>query len=308
VSGAGEPWEVIVDGEGRTVELRIGPMVIRRTAAHEVRLPRMAPVISNRFLTDRIPRLEGVRSMTVEAVVAEDVSEDVFPASIYGSVSRSGGGKLVLSLREVRPDGRIPREELAPDDRERFLAPSNLVECDEPEILLLACKIVRGDCDALKRSIRERRRAETGRRGLPLPTIKGGEEEPLRQALLVTRWVRRGLSQTNRGPATASALEALRARSGDCTEHASLTTALLRALGLPARQAMGLVHDGSGFQFHAWAEVYVRDRWVPLDPTLGRVGVPAIYVLLGREGDLIEYHNRANALQGRTSMRIVEVN
>jgi transglutaminase-like putative cysteine protease len=85
-------------------------------------------------------------------------------------------------------------------------------------------------------------------------------------------------------------------------------TALARASGLPARQAFGLVQDGEGFQFHAWAEVHAGDRWVPVDPTLGRVGVPALYILLGREGDVVEYDCRANALQGRTSMRLVEVN
>jgi transglutaminase-like putative cysteine protease len=100
--------------------------------------------------------------------------------------------------------------------------------------------------------------------------------------------------------------------------------ALSRAAGLPARQVLGLVHDGSGFQFHAWAEVFVEDplapvalkdrgragsagRWVPLDPTFGRVGVPGLYIMLGREDGLIDYRSRANSLQGRTSMRIVEV-
>jgi len=274
--GLGSPWEYVVDREGRTVEMRIPPFVMRRVRPEEARLPRRATYLENRFRTERLTKLESVRTMKVEAAVPGDVPDNVFPGSIYGEAQRGGDGKFTIALREARPDGRIARHGLSDEERARFLGPSQDVESDVPLVMSLARKI------ALD------------------------EKEPLKVALLMTRWVYRNLAKRNSGPATATALEALKRRAGDCTEHAALLAALLRASGMPARQVMGLVHDGTGFQFHAWAEVYAEDRWVPLDPTLGRVGVPAIYVLLGREGDLVEYHTRANALQGRMEMRIVE--
>ena len=251
--------------------------------------------------------------MKVVATVATDAGADVFPDSVYCSASGGDGPERLLTLFEARPDGRLPREELSPDDRKRFLAPSRLVESDAPEIVSLAVRILGGDRAAFEREYADLVRAAREGAGFglksraPLRAV-GGPEEPLKKTLLLARWVHRDLRKRSRGAATASALEALRARGGDCTEHAALVTALARAAGLPARQAFGLVQDGEGFQFHAWAEVHAGGRWVPVDPTLGRVGVPALYILLGREGDVVEYHSRANALQGRTSMRLVEVN
>jgi hypothetical protein len=276
VNGAGEPWEIVCDGAGRTVELRIGPMVMRRVAREQARLPRIAPVLENRIPTEPVVRLDEVRRMRLFVTVAADVRTDVFARSMYVEPWREPDGRFRLTLSEARPDGRLERAELSDRDRARFLSASPLVESDAPAIA---------------------RTAED---------VAGGEDEPLVKALRLTRWVYRTLSKRSTGPATASALEALRAGAGDCTEHAALFTALARAAGIPARQALGLVHDGTGFQFHAWAEVHASDQWVPADPTLGRLGVPGIYILLGREGELIEYHSRANALQGRTQMMLID--
>lgn len=35
-----------------------------------------------------------------------------------------------------------------------------------------------------------------------------------------------------------------------------------------------------GFLYHAWAETRVGDAWLPVDPTLGQVGVDATHVKL----------------------------
>jgi len=73
--------------------------------------------------------------------------------------------------------------------------------------------------------------------------------------------------------AFASALEVANSQAGDCTEHAVLMAALCRARGLPARVATGLVATGSSYGFHAWNEVWINNRWVPLDATLAAGGV-----------------------------------
>ncbi|MFT2091990.1 transglutaminase-like domain-containing protein [Paraglaciecola sp. 2405UD69-4] len=61
-------------------------------------------------------------------------------------------------------------------------------------------------------------------------------------------------------------------RSGDCTEHAILVTALARGLGLPSRVIIGTViveeeADVSAFG-HAWSEVWHQGQWHLLDAAL----------------------------------------
>jgi Transglutaminase-like superfamily len=73
--------------------------------------------------------------------------------------------------------------------------------------------------------------------------------------------------------AFGSATEVFEDCEGDCTEHAVLLAACCRAVGIPARVAMGLVYvemNGKGvFGGHAWTEVSIDDRWYGLDATLG---------------------------------------
>jgi len=68
-----------------------------------------------------------------------------------------------------------------------------------------------------------------------------------------------------------SALETLGTLEGDCNEHATLTTALLRSIGVPARMAVGIAYLASQgrFFYHAWVEVWAGD-WVAIDPTFGQ--------------------------------------
>ncbi len=66
-----------------------------------------------------------------------------------------------------------------------------------------------------------------------------------------------------------SALQVLDTRRGDCNEHTVLYVAMARALGLPARSAVGLVHLDGAFYYHAWPEVWLGE-WVAMDPTLGQ--------------------------------------
>jgi hypothetical protein len=69
-----------------------------------------------------------------------------------------------------------------------------------------------------------------------------------------------------------SALETLETLRGDCNEHATLVTALLRSLGVPARLAVGIAFlpDHDRFFYHAWVEVW-SGRWVAIDPTFGQL-------------------------------------
>lgn len=65
------------------------------------------------------------------------------------------------------------------------------------------------------------------------------------------------------------AREILRTKEGVCRDYATLAATLMRAAGIPTKLITGTVYSGDGFYYHAWVEVFVGDRWVALDPTLG---------------------------------------
>jgi transglutaminase superfamily protein len=52
-----------------------------------------------------------------------------------------------------------------------------------------------------------------------------------------------------------------------CRERTSRYLALARRAGLRGRTAVGVAHDGRGFVWHAWAELWDGARWVPVDPS-----------------------------------------
>lgn len=86
------------------------------------------------------------------------------------------------------------------------------------------------------------------------------------------------LRDKNLATGFGTASEAARSRAGDCTEHAVLLCALLRARGIPARVVSGLIYadEFAGakhvFGYHMWTRALLDSgagpRWVDLDATL----------------------------------------
>ena len=102
-------------------------------------------------------------------------------------------------------------------------------------------------------------------------------------------WLGRSMTQAN-VVGVPSALETLRSLRGDCNEHTTLFTALARSLGIPTRPVAGIVYsetifEEGAFYYHAWPEVWLGDRWVPVDPTFGQFPADATHLGL-IEGDL----------------------
>ena len=106
--------------------------------------------------------------------------------------------------------------------------------------------------------------------------ISPGEKEHQRLAVALEKHVYRAIQKKDFSKVFATAADVAENPQGDCTEHAVLLTALARARGLPARVAVGLVYSPAleGFGYHMWSEVWIKDRWLSLDATLGegRVG------------------------------------
>lgn len=101
-----------------------------------------------------------------------------------------------------------------------------------------------------------------------------GETNAWRAAKRLEKAVRDHISKKNMGVGFASASETFESCEGDCSEHAVLLAACCRAVGIPARIAMGLVYaplgdDNGIFGGHAWTEVSIDGEWYALDATLG---------------------------------------
>ncbi|NOZ86059.1 MAG: transglutaminase domain-containing protein [Deltaproteobacteria bacterium] len=101
------------------------------------------------------------------------------------------------------------------------------------------------------------------------------------------------ISSKNYDEGYLSALEVLKKRSGDCTEHSIFFVALARSIGIPARLLLGITHINGFFGYHQWPEVYVgKQGWVQVDPTLGQYTVDASHLALahmsGSKKDWIE--------------------
>jgi transglutaminase-like putative cysteine protease len=108
------------------------------------------------------------------------------------------------------------------------------------------------------------------------------ETDPWRLARALERAVHDMIDAKDFSQAFATAAEVAQTRQGDCTEHAVLLAALCRARRLPARLAIGLVYSSpdQAFAYHMWNEVWIHDRWVPLDATIGQGGIGAAHVKL----------------------------
>jgi hypothetical protein len=132
--------------------------------------------------------------------------------------------------------------------------------------------------------------------------ISGETADPVLRARRLLQWV---YEHVEKKPVLSlpSALETLRTRVGDCNEHATLLTALLRAAGIPARLCIGLAYSRDRFFYHAWTEAYLGE-WVSMDATLNQMPVDPGHIKL-IEGNL-EKQVEIAALVGEIRMKILD--
>ncbi|MGD2126329.1 MAG: transglutaminase-like domain-containing protein [Desulfobacteraceae bacterium] len=132
--------------------------------------------------------------------------------------------------------------------------------------------------------------------------ISGEDRNPVSVARKMMSWVYHNMDKR---PVLAvpSALEALRTGVGDCNEHATLLTALLRASGIPARLSIGLTYTREKFYYHAWTEAYVG-AWISMDATLNQMPADVTHIKL-IEGNLDRQMEIAG-LMGELKLKIVD--
>lgn len=132
--------------------------------------------------------------------------------------------------------------------------------------------------------------------------ISGRSKDPLVVAKRLFTWVYHNVEKK---PVVSvpSALETLRTRVGDCNEHTTLLTALLRASKIPARIIIGIVYTRDKFYYHAWTEAYLGE-WITMDPTLNQMPVDATHIKL-MEGNLDRQVEIAG-LMGRLRLKVMD--
>jgi len=167
----------------------------------------------------------------------------------------SAGGQLVATdpenralLVTVQTQTTVPATE-AERDNPAFLASTAMIDASDPAIEELA----------------RRARASVG---------LASTASPREVAMALRSFVASFIQEKGLATAFASASAVAASRAGDCTEHALLLAALLRAEKIPARVAGGLVYadEFAGrrhvFAWHMWTQALLDGAWVDLDATL----------------------------------------
>jgi len=120
----------------------------------------------------------------------------------------------------------------------------------------------------------------------------------------LVRWVYSNMSYQISNTPRAS--DVLAVKIGDCTEYTQLFLALARAATIPARRVIGLAYTEyrgrPAFGYHAWAEVAIDGRWVPVDPTWNEVVADATHIKLS-EG----WSDRWVASVGQIDIEVLDV-
>jgi hypothetical protein len=103
----------------------------------------------------------------------------------------------------------------------------------------------------------------------------GDAKDAATAATRIVKFVRNYIETKNLSVGYATALEVAQSRVGDCTEHAVLTAALCRAVGIPTRVVTGLAYvekigaHRNVFGAHAWNSAFIGGKWVGIDSALG---------------------------------------
>lgn len=212
-----------------------------------------------------IPEGEAPDLANLNRVVVKGApTDDALPARLVLRVSGA-------DLKKVAGDGQ--RVEVGPDGtttltlepttfgpglvaeaarlKPEFLRPSLYVPSDDPAMVALARKIVG-----------------------PSKTVRSS-------ATLIRDWVGRRMTPNAGIGVLRDAREVLKSSEGVCRDYAALSTTLLRAAGVPARVAGGLVLADGALYYHAWSEVWDGRNWVGVDATRPGVAFSAGHIRLG---------------------------
>jgi len=196
------------------------------------------------------PLVKGHESKRIvyRVTITDQDPIEIIPSGATQSLKKTGPDTAELTVVSI-PVPRPARIEKVDDE---FLASSQYLQCDDDLVQKHASRAA------------------------------GDLKDPGEIAQRMETYVRDKLTSKNFSTAMASAAEVARNLEGDCTEHAVLLAAMLRAKGIPSRVCVGLVYADSLFAFggHMWTEAHLNNQWIPLDATLGMNGIGAAHIKL----------------------------
>jgi len=193
----------------------------------------------------------GTHRVQYRVWLKDGSAAEVFRAGLTQQVEAVDQHTARIIVRSVRPGQPIDQSAAADDPpTEADRLPSLFVQSDDELIRLVASRAA------------------------------GQETQPARLAIALEKYVHQYIKKKEFTRGFATAAEVARTPEGDCTEHAVLLCALLRARGIPARAAIGLIYmqDRQAFGYHMWTEAHIDGLWIPLDAMMGRGGIGAAHL------------------------------
>ena len=251
-----ESW---VDEDGRILEassalgfsMRKTEYEIARQAQEDSRLVSSSPIDGDVILSTAVQSNVDFADVTeYDEIRFRLTGVDLEGFQLDGGRQSLRGDTLVISRENwdrVEPSYRLPYAFM---DLRASLEPEPLIQSDDERIVQAARRIARD-------------RSEW-------------TQDPKRVARQLTQAVY-GMLDKEITFSVPNAVQVLETLQGDCNEHTVLYVAMARALGLPARTAVGLVYVNGAFFYHAWPEVWL-DEWVAVDPTFGQYPADASHI------------------------------
>jgi len=203
-------------------------------------------------LKGKLPNATETQRVVYKAHVTSGKIEGLFANCLSQRVKNIDEQTAALTILAIRPNEPKTPDIKPTQPTEDDLAPNNLIQSDDAKVVELAVRIA------------------------------PDEKDPWKLACALEQHVDQTIQLKNFSQAFATAAEVARSLEGDCTEHAVLFAALCRARKIPARVAFGIVYypPQKGFAYHMWNEVWIADRWVPMDATLGLSGIGGDHIKL----------------------------
>lgn len=239
--------------------------------------------------------------------------------------------ELLVSLF-VRPEGAIER----PRRLRRAVYEVRVDQGAPPELPSVGAQTATRDGSAARVTVEVGASSpapDADRAELLRPTVFVPHDDPRLRALLAEAWrggepagdaaraerlrafVAGYVTEKDLDTGLATAVEVAATRSGDCTEHAVLLGALLRAAGIPSRGVFGLIYadrfagESAIFGYHMWTQALIDGRWTDLDATLD-APFDAAHVALGtwsfEDGAGVRELAGLADLMGRLRIRVLE--
>jgi len=127
-------------------------------------------------------------------------------------------------------------------------------------------------------------------------SLVGQEKDAYKICKTLENWVYKNITRKTFSVNFANATEVFNSRQGDCTEHAVLLAAMLRAVNIPSKIVVGMTYTDTpknAFAYHMWVQAYIG-KWINLDPSNPNDSFSPVHIAL--------YESPLNSLSDKTDM------